>query len=79
MREPTAQEWADYISVVKHQLSLIDRLTPENKQFVWDHGFDAVLVRRMLADQRRTGRAKANLSTLPPEPPLRHRSRRHHR
>jgi hypothetical protein len=53
MREATEQEWQDYIAVIKHQMSLIDRLSPENRRVVHEIGYDAVMVRRMLAEQRR--------------------------
>ncbi len=53
MREATEQEWQDYIAVIKHQMSLIDRLTPENRAYIHECGYDAVLVRRMLSEQRK--------------------------
>ncbi|MET0653665.1 MAG: hypothetical protein ABWY63_14235 [Hyphomicrobiaceae bacterium] len=56
MREATDQQWDDYLTMVKQQMALIDLLTPENKQLIWDCGYDAVIVRRMLAAQKKAAR-----------------------
>jgi hypothetical protein len=52
----TPGEWLDYIEKVQHQMALVDQLTPQNKRIVHELGYDGVLVRRMLADQRRPNR-----------------------
>jgi len=58
MREATEQEWQEYIEVIKHQMSLIDRLTPAHRAIIHEVGYDAVLVRRMLSEQRKAAKKK---------------------
>lgn len=50
--------WDDYLDQVDFQFSLIDRLTPENRAVIHESGYDAVVVRRMLAAQRKATEAR---------------------
>lgn len=52
----TTDPWEEYAESVRLQFKLIDQLLPEAKQEVWDWGYDAVKVRRLLADQNRRTR-----------------------
>jgi hypothetical protein len=55
-QDASADEMAQYQEMIRGQFALIDKLTPEHMRFVWDHGYDSVEVRRLLAAQRRAAR-----------------------
>jgi hypothetical protein len=58
--EATQEQWDEYLENVRSQFSFLDRLRPENgKALIWDQGFDAVRVRRMLVEQKRQDHASA--------------------
>ena len=50
---PSPEQWADYI-----EQALVDQLRPEFKRIIWEMGFQPVLVRQMLARQRREERER---------------------
>jgi len=65
----TPQDWDDYLGNVDFQFSLIDRLTTENRAVIHEIGYDAVVVRRMLAAQRRATERQKSRCESGSEPP----------
>jgi hypothetical protein len=65
-RDPTPEQWADYLDGVRHQFKLLDGLPQADKVPVWEDGFDAVYVRRCLARHRRMQPRRRGIQRLSP-------------